>query len=217
MASSPLAPTTVEAARTPVERTQLTIGDTRRRDLVLAAYHLIAEKGFEGLRTRDVARRAAVNNATLYYYFPTKQGLIQGVVEYLVQQFVTIQGPARLMDTKTPLDALRQHFADIIYKLHYAPDIFRVIAELWVRAKRDPAILAILQENDEQWRQHLVTLLEQGTQQGVFRADLHPQRAAHTMVVLMKGLTLQMNNEPAELEPVLQDLESWLTGSSPNP
>src|SRR5690348_10879893 len=102
MASSPLAPSAVEAAPTPVERTQLTIGDTRRRDLVLAAYHLIAEKGFEGLRTRDVARRAAVNNATLYYYFPTKQGLIQGVVEYLVQQFVTIQGPARLMDAKTP-------------------------------------------------------------------------------------------------------------------
>ena len=36
-----------------------THGDERRRSLVLAAYDLIAEKGFEDLRTRDVAMRAA--------------------------------------------------------------------------------------------------------------------------------------------------------------
>lgn len=45
-----------------------TQGDQRRRSLVLAAYQLIAEGGFERLRTRDIAARAGVNIATLHYY-----------------------------------------------------------------------------------------------------------------------------------------------------
>src|SRR6185437_3442673 len=43
-------------------------GVAQRRELVLAAFNLIAEKGFEGLRTRDVAQRADLNIATLHYY-----------------------------------------------------------------------------------------------------------------------------------------------------
>ncbi len=50
-----------------------TQGDERRRSLVLAAYHLIAERGFEGLRTRNVATRAGVNIATLHYYFAKRK------------------------------------------------------------------------------------------------------------------------------------------------
>ena len=65
-----------------------TQGDERRRALVQVAYDLIAEGGFEGLRTRNVAARVGVNIATLHYYFARKEDLIQGVVEYLLQQFM---------------------------------------------------------------------------------------------------------------------------------
>jgi len=61
------------------DRTRTAHRDERRRSLVLAAYQLIAEKGFEQLRTRDVAARAGVNIATLHYYFASKEDLIPGV------------------------------------------------------------------------------------------------------------------------------------------
>src|SRR5882672_3117237 len=72
----------IDGARTPRVRTAH--ADERRRSLVLAAYELIADKGFEELRTRDVAARAGVNIATLHYYFGSKEDLIEGVVEYLL-------------------------------------------------------------------------------------------------------------------------------------
>jgi len=56
--------------------------ERRRQELVLAAFHQIAEHGFEGLRTREVAAEARVNIATLHYYFPTKEALIRGVLEH---------------------------------------------------------------------------------------------------------------------------------------
>ena len=44
-----------------------TIQERRREQLVLAAFHQVAEHGFEGLRTREVAAEAGVNIATLHY------------------------------------------------------------------------------------------------------------------------------------------------------
>ena len=61
--------------------------EDRRRALVEAAYDQIAERGFEGLRTRDVAARVGVNIATLHYYFPTKEALISGVLDLAMQRF----------------------------------------------------------------------------------------------------------------------------------
>ena len=40
--------------------------EPRRDELVLAAYREIAENGFEGLRTREVASAVGVNIATLH-------------------------------------------------------------------------------------------------------------------------------------------------------
>src|SRR5919201_2689861 len=67
--------------------------EDRRRALVLAAFNQIAERGFEGLRTRAVATEAGVNIATLHYYFPTKEALIRGVVAYVMERFRSTLAP----------------------------------------------------------------------------------------------------------------------------
>src|SRR6266480_4421461 len=50
----------------------------REQALVQAAFNQIAERGFEGLRTREVAAGVGLNIATLHYYFPTKEAPISG-------------------------------------------------------------------------------------------------------------------------------------------
>ncbi|TMC63676.1 MAG: helix-turn-helix transcriptional regulator [Chloroflexota bacterium] len=51
--------------------------EDREQALVEAAFNQIAERGFEGLRTREVAAGVGLNIATLHYYFPTKEALIR--------------------------------------------------------------------------------------------------------------------------------------------
>src|SRR2546421_11887604 len=87
-----------------------THGGERRRSLVLAAYDLIAEEGFEGLRTRDVAMRAGVNIATLHYYFASKEDLIDGGVDYLLDLFISQASGDRELDVCTPLGRLQAMF-----------------------------------------------------------------------------------------------------------
>ena len=97
--------------------TPKTVGDERRRSLVQAAFHLIAEGGFEQLRTRDIAARAGVNIATLHYYFARKEDIIQSVVEYLLRQFMTAYLPGSPFEMKTPLEQIRGELAEMQYLL----------------------------------------------------------------------------------------------------
>src|SRR5271154_7552512 len=80
----------------------------RRKSLLQAAFDVIASSGFEGLRTRAVAERAGVNIATLHYYFPTKQALVEGVAQFLGAKFVLLHGPAPAPSGYCALDRLRQ-------------------------------------------------------------------------------------------------------------
>src|SRR5437588_5982150 len=82
--------------------------EDRRHALVAAAFGQIAEHGFEGLRTREVAGEAGVNIATLHYYFPTKEKLIEGVVEHAMERFRTTLAPHG-----SPSDQLRNHLRSV--------------------------------------------------------------------------------------------------------
>ena len=67
--------------------------DVRRPAIAAAARALIAERGFEGLRTRDIAERVGINVATLHYHVPTKEALIEIVAQSMRDDFIA-QGKA---------------------------------------------------------------------------------------------------------------------------
>ena len=113
--------------------------EERRDALVLAAYNQIAERGFEGLRTREVAAEAGVNIATLHYYFPTKEALIRGVVEHAMRRFRSTLAPHG-----TPEGQLRNHLRAVRRLLQDEPQLGAVMGELSLRSARDPAIARIM-------------------------------------------------------------------------
>ena len=191
-----------------------TQGDERRRSLVQAAYHLIAEGGFERLRTRDVAARAGVNIATLHYYFARKEDLIQGVVEYLLQQFMTAYLTGSPFEMKTPLEQIRGELKELQYLLQEKPDMFIVLDELVLRSLHDPTIHRMIKWLDEGWHAYLKQVIRSGIEQGVFRANLDPDSAATWLILLTKGTTLHYmtNPEVIDFERIREDIERCLTG-----
>ena len=66
----------VKAPAGPPPRLQRVSPQDRKRELVEIAYRLIAEKGLEGFRIRQVAAEADIDNGTLHYHFPSKEALI---------------------------------------------------------------------------------------------------------------------------------------------
>lgn len=59
-------------------------GLARRREIVRAASRVFAEKGFSSATVRDIADDAGTLSGSLYYYFDSKEAIVEEVlVEYL--------------------------------------------------------------------------------------------------------------------------------------
>src|SRR3954449_5344611 len=54
--------------------------NTRER-LLLTAMRLFSEKGYGSTSVADILQAAEVNSGSLYYFFPTKQDLLLGVLD----------------------------------------------------------------------------------------------------------------------------------------
>jgi AcrR family transcriptional regulator len=155
----------------------------------LIAYRQIAAKGFEGLRVREVAAQAGINNATLHHHFPTKEALIQGVTGYLLKEFQIGRAPRQDRREPPPIEELRYEFEDLRYRLCDTPEMYVVLMELSVRSLRDPDVARALETLERHWSKHLVGILERGVRIGAFRRDLDLADAATMIIVEMKGLS----------------------------
>jgi len=176
----------------------------RQEALVQAAYELLAERGFEGLRTRDVAAKVGVNVATLHYYYPTKEKLIRGVVGYAMGRFRTTLQPAG-----SPGEQLRAHFAGIRRLARTDPDLFVVMGELAMRGRRDRAIAAIVRDVDATWEKTLAALLRHAAKEGAVANQAKPDELAALIVATLKGLFMLSGDDrdPKGVDRQLRALE----------
>ena len=180
--------------------------EDRKRELVKIAYRLIAEKGLEGLRIRQVAAEAGIDNGTLHYHFPSKEALIQGVVDYLVRDLENNRAPKNKNSRQTALSELRMEFEDIRLRLHDTPEQMVVLSELAIRSWRDPTLAKIFGKLDDGWYAHLVNLLKRGIREGIFREDLSLQPCVRAIMVALRGIAYQSRLPRRELDLLLSQL-----------
>lgn len=185
----------------------------RRREIVHAAYQALAEKGFEGLRMREIAKRAGIDHSTLHYYFSGKEALIDGVVDYIVQD-LAIGRPETKNAEISPREQLASHFNALIRQMEQTPEMFVVLVELHSRALREPALRAIFAKNDRAWKGFLVETLRAGIQKNEFPATLLPEVAADVIIALVRGLSTTFSGRAALMKRPLQQLLHWLEGGN---
>ncbi len=174
---------------------------------MLAAYRRLAEAGFEGLRTRDVAAEVGVNIATLHYYFPTKEALIRGVVSHAMDRFRTTFAPG-----SKPGEQLAAQFQGVRRLAKEEPELFDVLGELALRSGRDPAIAAILNETFAAWRMTLRTLVQHAQDERFIDKRLDPDAVASLVMATLNGLFMVpvANTASDHVDKTLCQLESFL-------
>lgn len=179
--------------------------EKRRQELVAAAFHQIAERGFEGLRTRDIAARAGVNIATVHYYFPTKEALIGAVVEHAMARFRTTLAPHG-----SPADQLRNHLTALRHLLVDDPEVGIVMGELALRSARDESIGAIMRDTNDGWHKTIRGLLRRAARAGQLRPEADSDGVAALVMATCMTLTLPTMAGAARGEQAVQQLEQWL-------
>jgi len=60
---------------------KIVVGDSTREHLIQAATILFAEKGYEGVSTKEICKKADANVSSLHYHFESKENLYYAVIE----------------------------------------------------------------------------------------------------------------------------------------
>lgn len=191
-------------------------GEERRRALIEAAFASIAEEGFEGLRTRDVAKRAGMNVATLHHYFPTKEALVRAVAIRLAALHSLGRAPAvgrDRSDDLTAVEELRIEFADARYFRVERPDIAAVWTEFALRAARDKGLQPVLARINAAWQADIERILDKGVRDGTFRPDLDPKAGAHVVMATLWSANSLLGIDTPAFERACAELEKWLTAA----
>ncbi len=189
--------------------------EDRRQAIAEAALALVAEHGFEGLRTRAIAERVGINIATLHYHVPTKAALSGLVADALSARF-RAQPIARPRDHLPPAAQLEHEFYDFLEMHTEHPELLVVISELIGRAQRDPDVREAVQPILYKWHGMIAAILAAGRADGSFRRDLDPDAGATLVIGALKQFSRQPDRSLATYHRLCAELRRAL-GAPPMP
>lgn len=161
--------------------------DGSRRDaLIRAAYDVIAKRGFEGLRLREVAARARIDHSTLHHYFRTKGDLIAAVLDYATEQFRPAQQPSGSLPT-----TLREHLRFLGRMMAEKPELHVVLREFDLHAIRDKHVRDLIAQRERGWRTRLAARIRRAAEEGQWPPQLGAVQGAEMIIALVKGASFR--------------------------
>ena len=85
------------------------------KELILnVAEELFAQKGFAGVRTNEIAERAGVNKALIYYYFESKEKLLREVLQKILFELISLSNEI-LAKKLSAAEVLEQFYRGFFY------------------------------------------------------------------------------------------------------
>lgn len=153
-----------------------------RELLVNTMSELMWERGYADTSPRDVRERSGVGQGSMYHHFPTKRALAVAALERNV---------ASLLPASSELDGPGDPMARIEAYLMRPRDalkgckVGRMTQDRQVR--EDPALLAPVGRAFAEVHKRWVTVLREAIATGALRADLDPERLAHTLMAVLQG------------------------------
>jgi TetR/AcrR family transcriptional repressor of nem operon len=150
--------------------------------LVEAMSELMWERGYADTSPRDVRERAGVGQGSMYHHFPSKRDLALAALERNVADLLPaasdLDGPGRPMARieaylMRPRDALK------------GCKVGRMTQDRQVR--EDPVLLAPVGRAFRLVHAKWAAVLREAVAAGELRADLDPERLAHTLMAVLQG------------------------------
>lgn len=123
MANASHGKTTADNGTKPRKKRAYLPAAERRKSIIAAAQEVFSHSNLKGARTRDIARVAAVNQATIFEHFASKEALFQeAVVQPLIDAMQGMHGRKEVYETasspddmaRMAQDSATRHIADMV-------------------------------------------------------------------------------------------------------
>jgi AcrR family transcriptional regulator len=162
----------------------------RKPQIIAAAADVLYERGLFDTRIGDIAERAGTSSPTILYYFESKDRLLEQAVDQTDRSFY-----ARLSEGQATRENAVDKLVHLIEETSLGPgglSDWTLWMEMWVRARRDPAVRATYFRLDRRQRNLIADIVRQGQEEGRFDREADPDDFALALSGLMDGLGVQV-------------------------
>jgi len=187
----------------------------RKNDFVVAAQALFEEKGFENTSVDDIVARVGVAKGLFYYYFSSKEELLELIIEHLIDE---IESSIVAAMEKKGLTAV-ERFRELMNASADVTSRSKTILRYFHRERNQAFHLAMEQRAMGMMVPRLAQIIVQGVEEGVFNTP-YPKETAAALMFTMRGIRKtyprDLNREQAaHLAAVSQHLTESLLGARP--
>ncbi|RVU28845.1 TetR family transcriptional regulator [Streptomyces antnestii] len=161
--------------------------DQRERILRSAAL-VMAERGFDAARMRDVARGAGVSIGLLQHYFDTRDLLFRAAFDWSIDDLI-----ARWRKGSSAEPDAWRRFGLLVRELADDPDLRRRCAtwiEFCASAARRPELRDGVRRAHEDWRELVLGIVESGVAAGTFTPAVPADVAVRSVLAAVDGCDL---------------------------
>ena len=181
------------------DRTDRKKRSTHRRsgEIIEAAAQIFARRGYHGATTQDIADVLRIRQASLYYYFPSKEVALElvcmrGVEGFYETEKAIADGPGTATERLSGL--IRAHISPLLDRGNFMKVFLTQRQFLPAHSRRkirkvSRGIEAIFE-----------TVLQQGQRNGEFRADLDTRLATLSILSVVNGCAAWYPREQASIE-----------------
>ncbi len=175
----------------------LRIQEQTRQKIVMAALQAFAEKGYASTTVSHIAREAGISKGLIYHYFSSKEEVLKGIFDMMVQEGEAIISH---WENKAPKEKLRQTIDESVQFIKQRPSFMRFMMSLALQ----PAVIADLEEVMEAKKEEMMTRYQQ------LFADLgydDPEAEAYYTGAVLDGAALgYMSTKNYPLDKMIQIL-----------
>lgn len=163
--------------------------DSRKSEIVAATLHLADELGPDRLTTLAVAKAVGLTQPGIFRHFPTKQDLWLAVAAD-ISESMTAAWDEVLAAYALPEDRLEALLQVQLRQISANPAIPAILHSRELNTE-NAALRATFVGLMTRFQALLVTVIEDGRGQGVFRPDLASQDAVILLISLVQGLAIR--------------------------
>lgn len=182
--------------------------EDQRRRILDAAIACFARGGFHATGMQAVCAEAGMSPGGLYRYFPSKEAIIEAIVERDRADIPLLLAP--LLEADDVVGALIESARQFLVG-NLRPDSLPMFPELFAEAVRNPAVHEIFTRCDDVVGDIIVRVIERGMALGQVDASLDPRQAMRFLMAQTDGVLMRLLLEPeAEIEGLMPMYERSL-------
>jgi AcrR family transcriptional regulator len=161
------------------------LSEERRGQILEAAAAVFARSGFHESRMDDIAAEAGVSKGTLYWYFESKDDLIQTLLDRMIEQ--EIAQAETFMEMDIPTSEKMERLTDVVVEdIKRMKPLMPILFEFFSLMMRRNTIKEVLGGYYQSYIDAMLPIVEDGIQRGEFK-KVDPEEVTIAIGSIIEG------------------------------